>query len=187
MNFNIKSTKPISEAFLKRNINDFRDASLFVKHLSYRRNTDKNNLLTVFDDHCGTCSTKHALLKNLAEENGKTDLKLMLGIFKMNSENTPKTELILSKHHLDYIPEAHNYLKYKDDILDFTSKTWISQNFLPYLLEEIEITPTDITDFKVNYHRQFLQKWLTENPKIDYNLNQIWNIREECIAALSQD
>lgn len=186
MNFKINSTKPISEAFLKRNINDFYEASQFIKHLVYRRNSDKHNLFCVFEDHCGTCSTKHSLLKNLADENGETDLKLMLGIFKMNSENTPKIELILDKYHLDYIPEAHNYLKWNKEILDFTSQTWISQNFVPYLLEEIEIKPTDITDFKVNYHRQFLENWLLENPKINYKIDDIWKIREECIAALSQ-
>lgn len=31
--------------------------------------------LTVFDEQCGTCSSKHALLKRLADENG-TSIKV---------------------------------------------------------------------------------------------------------------
>ena len=61
--FKIEQNGEISKEFLSRNILTFSQAALFVSQLPYGRNQNKNNLLTVFTDNCGTCSTKHALLK----------------------------------------------------------------------------------------------------------------------------
>ena len=81
-NFKINSHKEISQQFLSRHITDFNAALLFIKNLPYKRNTGKDNLVTVFTDGFGTCSTKHALLKQLAIENKAENVKLKLGIFK---------------------------------------------------------------------------------------------------------
>jgi hypothetical protein len=89
-NFNITSDQEISQLFKQNHCFDFNSASEFIRNLPYRRNLNKDNLATVFTDNCGTCSTKHALLKKLAEENQQSDFKLILGIFRMNGENTPK-------------------------------------------------------------------------------------------------
>ncbi|MFN6341326.1 MAG: hypothetical protein ACK4Y6_02890, partial [Bacteroidota bacterium] len=69
LDFEIKSKGQISKEFIDRNIFTFNQASIFVRQLAYGRNADKNNLTSVFTDNCGTCSTKHALLKKLADEN----------------------------------------------------------------------------------------------------------------------
>ena len=53
------------------------------------------------------------------------------------------------------------------------------------LLEETDITPDQITDYKVNYHRTFLQRWLVLHPEIPFTLQEYWRIREACITALS--
>ena len=52
----------------------------------------------------GTCSTKHALLKNLVLENDYQELKLMLGIFMMNKNNTGKIASVLKKYSLHEMP-----------------------------------------------------------------------------------
>jgi hypothetical protein len=70
-NFPIKSLGQISNLFLENNCTDFLQAQEFIRHLPYRRNSNKNNLVTVFDDEHGTCSTKHAVLKQLALEHNK--------------------------------------------------------------------------------------------------------------------
>lgn len=184
-NFTIAPLGVISKVFLARNIRDFEHASNWIAQLDYKRNTDKYNLETIFTEQCGTCSTKHALLKTLADENGFEDLKLVLGIFKMNSENTHRIANTLSKYGLNYIPEAHNYLKYQDTILDFTRINAAASDFENDLLEEIEINPAQITDFKVNFHQMFLRKWLNQNPQITYNLAELWEIRELCVRVLA--
>jgi hypothetical protein len=67
--FDIKSKGEISIEFLDRNILTFNQALLFIRQIPYGRNPDKYNLASVFTDNFGTCSTKHALLKRLADEN----------------------------------------------------------------------------------------------------------------------
>lgn len=184
--FEIKSSKRISMEFVKRNILTFKQATLFVKQLGYGRNNDKNNLISVFTDNCGTCSTKHALIKDLAVENNFQELKLIIGIFKMNIKNTPEIAGTFLKHNIDLIPEAHCYLKYEEQIIDLTKINSNPGDFLDDLIEEIEISSNQITDYKVNYHKNFLASWLKNNKKINYKLNEIWNIREQCIQNLTE-
>ena len=184
-NFNITSDREISQLFRQNQCFDFVSASEFVRNLPYQRNLNKDNLATVFTDNCGTCSTKHALLKKLAKENNQPDFKLILGIFRMNGEDTPKIKSVLHTQNLEYIPEAHNYLKFKNQILDFTKKNSSENDFINDLLEEIEIEPHQINQFKIEFHRNYLKNWLAENPQIPYSLEELWKIREECIKALS--
>lgn len=183
--FDIKSMGQISKEFTDRNIVTFKQASLFIKQLAYGRNADKNNLATVFTDNCGTCSTKHALLKRLADENEFEKVKLIVGLFKMNKKNTPQVSSTLQKYNLEYIPEAHCYLKFEDKIIDLTKLNSKPTDFLDELIEEIEIIPEQITDFKVNYHKNYLASWLDKNKQINLSLNDLWKIREECIQKLS--
>lgn len=109
----------------------------------------------------------------------------MLGIFKMNMRNTPKISPILKKYNLTEMPEAHNYLKIKKQIQDFTEKNSEPENFVQDLIQEIEISPNQITTFKIDYLKKFLQKYLEDNLHIPYSLSEFWRIREECIATLS--
>lgn len=185
--FDIKSMGQISKEFTDRNIVTFKQASLFIKQLAYGRNADKNNLATVFTDNCGTCSTKHALLKRLADENEFEKVKLIVGLFKMNKKNTPQVSSTLQKYNLEYIPEAHCYLKFEDKIIDLTKLNSKPTDFLDELIEEIEIIPEQITDFKVNYHKNYLASWLDKNKQINLSLNELWEIREECIQKLSDN
>lgn len=184
-NFDINSDQEISKLFIKNNCSDFHSASEFVRNLPYRRNLNKDNLATVFIDECGTCSTKHAILKTLTEENNQPDFKLILGIFRMNGNNTPKIKSVLETYNLNYIPEAHNYLKFKNLILDFTKKNSSENDFIDDLLQEIEIRPHQINQFKIEFHKNYLKKWLSEHPEISYSLDDLWKIRELCIQALS--
>lgn len=176
----------VSKSFNNLKIKSFAEACKWVEKLDYRRNNDKNNKLVLFEEHCGTCSTKHALLKRLAEENGFSSLRLMLGIFTMNSKNTPSIKNVLDRYKLKYIPEAHNYLQYHKHTLDFTGIGVDETKFKIDLLEEVEISPDQITDFKVQYHKNYLSRWIETN-KIPYTLDKLWRIREECIAALAQN
>ena len=187
INFTIKSDGPISTEFITRNILTFDEATLFIKNLSYGRNHDKTHLISIFSENCGTCSTKHALIKRLAEENYQKELKLMIGLFKMSGYNTPVISKTLLRHHLEYIPEAHCYLKYGDQILDLTSRKSSPEDFLDDLIEEIEISPDQITEYKVQYHQNYLKGWLDQNNKIKLSLGDLWNIREKCIEDLSKN
>ena len=182
--FKITQAGIISDQFLQRGVNTYKAAAAYAGRLPYARNANKNDLVTVFSDNCGTCSTKHALLKQLAQEQGFSGLKLMVGIFKMNRHNTPAVAGTLVQFGLDYIPEAHCYLRYNGDIFDYTfSSTQL--DFAGDLLEEQEIEPQHIADWKVAYHKTFISNWLVGNPQIQYSPEELWDIREACIMVLS--
>jgi hypothetical protein len=184
-NFAITPSGTVSKEFLSLGIPDFSSACQYVTQLPYRRNKDKTDNHTVFIDQCGTCSTKHALLKNLAVENNQSAVKLMLAIFKMNAQNTPSIENILTEYKLPYIPEAHNYILIDKEVFDCTKPGFSVINFFSDIIHQTEISPGQITDFKVEHHKKFIRNWLKENTDIKITPEKIWAIREACIERLS--
>lgn len=185
-NFDIRPNGEISNEFLKRNVLTFLQATEYIQNLNYGRNSNKDDLKTIFTDDKGTCSTKHAVLKQLANENDFDTIKLTLGIFKMSADNTPKVGNTLSKNNLKYIPEAHNYLKYENEVFDFTKQNSSSADFINDLLFETEIQPNEINQSKIQIHKNFLINWLHKNNNINYTLDELWKIREQCIQDLSE-
>jgi phosphoglycolate phosphatase-like HAD superfamily hydrolase len=184
LNFNISSTKAISKTFTENQVFNFQQAIEYIRNLRYGRNVNKSDLTTLFADGCGTCSTKHALLKQLAIENNAGEVKLIVGIFKMNEINTPEVSNTLKQYGLQYIPEAHCYLRINDTIIDATKLNSSPNDFIHDLICEVEIVPTQIETYKVNYHQEYLNNWLHENIHIKYTLSEIWTIREQCIRDL---
>ncbi len=185
--FEIIKRGRVSDVFTGLDIRSFMQAASYIQTLPYRRNEDKNDLKTVLSDQYGTCSTKHALLKSLADEQGFEDIHLTLCMFKMSPGNTPKVKKVLDDHKLEYLPEAHNYLKYDGHILDFTGPGFDPETYGPDILEEIRIMPGQITDFKVDFHKNYLEKWLRANPNIHLTHSELWKVREQCILALFTD
>lgn len=183
--FPITENDPVSAAFLQKGIDSFSNALHYVRHLPYGRNPDKTRLESVLQEGRGTCSTKHALLFQLAHVHNQGNVLLCMGIFRMNARNTPRVAATLAAHKLDYIPEAHNYLSVEGVRVDCTHAHSCPADFLPDLLVETTILPEQITAYKVQYHRNYLQQWLQEHPEIPYTLEELWTIREQCILDLS--
>jgi len=178
-------TGPFSTAFYAAGIRSFDDAFGHIKCLPYRRNKNKEDLLGVFEEQCGTCGTKHALLKQLAIENGWDDVLLYQGIFLMTPANMPKVAPVLTQYNLKGIPEAHNYLRISGAIADATNERSSEKDFIDTLLAEEQILPPQVTTYKVGSHQKFIQQWLKDNSDIPYTPDELWLIREECISALS--
>lgn len=111
----------------------------------------------------------------------------MIGIFKMNAANTPKIAATLAKNQLPYLPEAHTYLKWKNEILDYTNEHSKPSDFANDLLEEIEIRTNQISNFKVSFHQNFLANWFKTQQNLMVSMEELWQIREQCIIALSSN
>lgn len=107
----------------------------------------------------------------------------MLGLFKMNKHNTPLIAGILQQEGLTYIPEAHNYLKIGTTIIDCTFPGSYNTGFIKDIMIETEINPHQITDHKIRFHKDHLEKWLKASS-LPFSLQELWQIREHCIAAL---
>ena len=185
-NFNIHARGPLSDAFRGAGAASFSLACGFVRRIPYRRNREKGNLLAIFHEQCGTCSSKHAALKQLAIENSFDGIELVIGVYRMNGYNTPKVNPVLKRHGLDHIPEAHCYLKYCGEIIDCTTLHSKGDDFKNDLLEEITIEPGQAADFKTAWHKNYLQNWLVQNAALSFGFQELWQLREECIEALSK-
>ena len=156
-----------------------------VKNIPYGRNTNRYDFSLVLSENKGTCSSKHALLKDFADKNEIENVKLFIGIFKMDEVNTPKLGDLLSKNNINYISEAHCYLKIKQIPVDATTSDSFYDKIKQDIMEEIEILPNQVSDFKVAYHKAFLKKWIKETNQ-NNTFEEIWRIREECISKLSE-
>lgn len=164
---------------------DFIELIEKVKHIPYGRNSNRYDFTLVISENKGTCSSKHAFLKDFANKNNIPNIKLYIGIFKMNEENTSKIFPLLSENQINYIPEAHCYLKVDGIPLDITTSESFYTKIKNDILEEIEIEPIQVANYKVNYHKDFLKKWIIETNQ-NKTFNEIWTIREKCIQKLSE-
>jgi hypothetical protein len=174
---------PITRLFRAAGAHDFPAAALHVLRLPYGRITDRSRFWLVVEEGRGTCTTKHATLAELAREQD-IDVQLMLGIYEMSERNTPGVGRVLTAHGLSYIPEAHCYLRCQGERVDMTG---IPPGAAPIerFLHEEPITVDQIGAYKNDLHRRFLRDWITRTEAMHgRSLDDVWQIREECIAAL---
>jgi len=94
--------KIIADSFSKLGINFLHDACAYVWKLPYGRNSDRANWRLVLSELRGTCSTKHALLKELMDELN-LNVDLVVGIYPMNEDNTPGVGSVITEQNFSYI------------------------------------------------------------------------------------
>jgi hypothetical protein len=172
----------VTHAFVNLGVRDYRAAARYIHQLPYGRNSNATVPSIVIQEGRGTCSTKHALLCRLALEQNLT-VALMVGIYQMNERNTPGVGAVLQRYNLVSLPEAHCYLRGFSKRIDVTREIRPSEPIAEFIHEE-EITPNQIGAYKTNLHRQFLRHWM-EQEALAVTLEDLWSIREQCIAALS--
>jgi hypothetical protein len=182
-NLQLLNKGKLSERLLEMDFEDFDTVAEWVKNLPYQRISDKSNFELTITENRGTCSSKHAFLKSLAIEQDWSDITLYIGIYRMNGSNTRGVGSILSKAGIDFIPEAHCYLKYKGSRIDFTHPDLNVLNVEDEIMKEILIQPEQVGIYKEALHKQFIEDWL-QKEKIGYSLDFIWRIREQCIQQL---
>lgn len=186
LDFTITHSGEISSWFLQLGCTTFQDACRYVKQMPYKRNA-KPDYFCVMQEKKGVCSTKHALLKQLCNEQQHQEIKLIVGIYEMNAYNTQGVGKVLNKYKLPYVVEAHTYLKYQHEILDFT-KADNNLLFADSLIDEIEIQANQTGEYKINLHKKYMQeRFFNSVNAAKYDLAQMWAIREECIAALFEE
>lgn len=175
----------ISALFVELGMTDFKVACSFVKELPYGRNSNKTDLTIVLKERKGTCSTKHALLATLAEENEIAEIELIAGIFLMDVVTHPILTDFFKDKPYNSLPELHCYLRYKGERFDFTSKIDRMPLISPKIVREQRIEPHQVGDWKKVIHQDYLQKWLFRKPELEITLEELWEQREECIQLLS--
>jgi hypothetical protein len=182
--YELKSKDKLTEKVLQSGISDWNGLVKFIQKLPYGRNANRTDFNLVIAEGKGSCSSKHAFLKKIADLNGIQNVTLLLGIYKMTEINTPKIGAELTKNGLEYLPEAHCYLKINGKRIDLTHLNSSIEKIENDLLVETEIEPGQVSYFKIKFHQDFLKKWLEEsNIKIPFS--QLWEIREKCITNIT--
>jgi len=177
------SDGPVTRLFRAAGAQDFVAAAHHIWELPYGRIADRNQLGLVLSEGRGTCTTKHALLADLAREQ-HIGAQLTLGIYEMSERNTPGVGQVLSKYGLAYIPEAHCFLRYGGERIDVTGAPAGAEPIEEFLYEEA-IAAGQIGVYKNDLHKRFLREWITRTEAVHgRSLDELWRIRGECIAAL---
>ncbi len=109
----------ISEKFINLRIKNFWEACVYVHDIRYGYNSTTEDILILFKDGYGSCTTKHAVIATLAEELN-IPVHKMIGIYAMNEDIVTGTNLILRKYHLPYLPMIHCFLIYDSYRVDLT-------------------------------------------------------------------
>ena len=178
-NKNIERNSGLTNQFRDLGCGTYHDACDHVWRLAYGRTSTSSDWTLVLTENVGTCSTKHALLKALADEIG-LEIELKLGIYLMKESNTPGVGTILSASKLESVPEAHCYLSHNGNRVDLTRFGFEAEESISGFLFERTIMPSDIGEIKRQLHKQYI---LDNFGTIE--ANRIWHVREECISSLS--
>jgi hypothetical protein len=117
----------ISEKFISLKIKNFWDACSYVHELPYGYNSTTDDILILFKEGYGSCTTKHAVIATLAEELNIPVYK-MVGIYAMNEEIVTGTNPILVKFHLPYLPMNHCFLVHNSNRVDLTEGNYNGKN-----------------------------------------------------------
>jgi hypothetical protein len=115
----ITGAGPLSKVFLELGITSFQKACGYVRELPYGYNSDRDDLMILFKEKMGTCSTKHAVIATLAAELG-LPITRGVGIYPMTEALVSGADRILTEYGLPYVPMIHCFLEYGDYRVDLT-------------------------------------------------------------------
>lgn len=184
VNFRIQPQGRISQLCISNGLLFLQDVIDHLKELPYGRTSDRRDLAMVLIENKGTCSAKHALIVQLANENGIRNLKLALCTYGMSAATHPEVSAVLSQSQLFTIPEARCFVKYNGRIYNLCGDNSTGQ---PEIVSEIEIDPMQTATFKRRYHHNYIENWLQiERMHRKWSVDKIWEIREACIRATEE-
>ena len=184
-NFRIQPEGRISKICLSKELYTLEEVITHLKVLPYGRTSDKRDLAMVLVEGRGTCSAKHALLVQLANENGHENIRLALCTYGMTASVHPEVSVILQQHQLEVIPEARCFVKFQGGIYNLCGQRSPLQ---PDIISEIEIAPMQTATFKRRYHKNYIENWLRiERLNRRWDSEEVWNIREACIQAVQDE
>ncbi|HXC07542.1 MAG TPA: hypothetical protein VNV61_01330 [Steroidobacteraceae bacterium] len=180
--FEIIARSPISRVVCDAGIFSFAQLTQRVTVIPYGR-TSSESPVAVLTENRGTCSSKHRLLAEVAQEFQQFAITLTVGIYDMHEDNTPGVGVILDAAGVASIPEAHCYLKVDDSRFDFTGLRRGATSPFQSLESETAVLPKDLVQHKRRLHANRLLNWAGQHG---LSLDDAWAIREACISALAQ-
>ena len=184
-NATIKAAGPVSNKFLNLGINGFIDACRYVYDLPYGYNSDRDDLMILFKQEMGSCTTKHAVVATLAAESG-LPIEKAIGIYAMTEEIVSGAGKILDTFGLPYLPMLHCFLVYGDHRVDLTegNDNGKKRSIEDFLYTKKVIPNIPAKDEYLLYRKALSDFILIKNELKGIDLKKILKAREEGLALL---
>ena len=181
----IEASGPVADKFLSLGINGFIDACRFVHELPYGYNSDRDDLMILFREKMGSCTTKHAAIATLAAESG-LPIEKAIGIYALTEEIVKGTGRILDKYGLPYVPMLHCFLVYGDHRVDLTegNHNGKKRSIEDFLYTKKVIPNISAKDEYLLYRKALKDDILIKNELKGIDLKIILKAREEGLALL---
>lgn len=181
----ITSAGPISRHFLSLGIQQFLDACDYVHHLPYGYNSDRDDLMILFKEKMGSCTTKHAVVATLAVE---LDLPVnkSIGVYPMTEALVTGTEKILNKYDLPYIPMIHCFLEYGEHRVDLTEGNQNGKNqSIDNMFYTEKVDPNISAKQEYLIYRRALKDHILSRQELQgVDIKRILHAREEGLELL---
>ena len=175
----------VSKAFLHLGIERFQEACRYVHSLPYGYNSDRDDLMILFKEKMGTCSTKHAVIATLAAEL-VLPITRGVGIYSMTEAIVTGTDKILYEYSLPYVPMIHCFLEYEDYRVDLTegNRNGKNQPIDDFLYtDRVEATISAKDEYMI--YRKALSEVILKRPELKgVDLKRILHAREEGLKLL---
>jgi hypothetical protein len=178
----------VAERFLSLGIRRFHDACRYAQQLPYGYNSDRDDLMILFQEGFGSCTTKHAVIATLAEE---LDLPIdkRIGIYAMAESIVSGSLPILEKYDLPYVPMVHCFLAEGDICVDLTEGNHNGKNRPIDDFLYTEVVPANISarDEYLRYRRALADLITTRSELRGVPLKRILQAREEGLLLLRRN
>ena len=178
----------VSSEFLSLGITRFIDACRYVHELPYGYNTDRDDLMILFKENMGTCTTKHAVIATLAKELHLA-IEKDIGIYAMTEEIVTGTDAILAKYNLPYVPMVHCFLVYDKYRVDLSEGNNNGKNcpIDDFLYTERVEPNISAKDEYLLYRKALKDQILTRKEMGGKEIVQILHAREEGLKLLKHN
>lgn len=176
---------PVSQAFLATGIRSFQEACRYVHELPYGHNSDRDDLMILFKEKMGTCTTKHAVIATLAAELG-LPVTRGLGIYAMTEAIVTGASKILAEYSLPYVPMIHCFLEYENYRVDLTegNRNGKSRPIDTFLCTDRVAAAISAKDEYMLY-RKALSEVILKRPELKrVDIKRILHAREEGLKLL---
>lgn len=175
----------ISDRFINLGINGFQEACRWVHELPYGYNSDRDDLMILFAEKMGTCTTKHAVIATLASELA-LPIEKNIGVYAMTEQIVNGTDKILRQYGLPYVPMIHCFLVHGDHRVDLTEGNANGKNQAidDFLHTERVIPNISAKDEYLKYRHALKEHILKRSELQDVDMKTILHAREEGLELL---
>jgi hypothetical protein len=184
----ITGSGQVSRAFLDLGIKSFQEACQYVHGLPYGYNSDRNDLMILFKEKMGTCTTKHAVISTLAAELN-LPITRGVGIYAMTEAIVTGADKILAEYGLPYVPMIHCFLEYGNYRVDLTEGNRNGKNrpIDDFLYTDRVAATISAKDEYMIYRRALSEVILKRNELKGVDIKRILHAREEGLKLLKSN